>query len=160
MYFDGKPQYAFGHGLSYTTFSYSNLRLSSEQVPGNGQIKVRADVENSGKRAGDEVVQLYVHQVSSTVKRPREQLAGFERITLGPGEKKTVTFSLPVERLSFWDTNKQAFVVEPEAFDVMVGSASDDIRLKGQFRVASSGQWPPSSPLTAASPGNQVREEH
>src|SRR5207302_9479748 len=93
MYFDGKPQYAFGHGLSYTTFSYSNLRLSSEQVPGNGQIKVKADVENSGKRAGDEVVELYVHQVSSTVKRPRQQLAGFERITLGPGEKKTVTFS-------------------------------------------------------------------
>ena len=160
MYFDGKPQYAFGHGLSYTTFSYSNLRLSSEQVPGNGQIKVKADVENSGKRAGDEVVQLYVHQVSSTVKRPRQQLAGFERIALRPGEKKTVTFSLPVERLSFWDTTKKAFVVEAEAFDVMVGSASDDIRLKGQFRVTSSGQWPPSSPLTAASPGNQVREEH
>jgi len=117
-------------------------------------------VENSGKRAGDEVVELYVHQVSSTVKRPRQQLAGFERIALRPGEKKTVTFSLPVERLSFWDTTKKAFVVEAEAFDVMVGSASDDIRLKGQFRVTSSGQWPPSSPLTAASPGNQVREEH
>src|SRR5207253_9212657 len=112
--FDGQPQYAFGHGLSYTTFSYSNLRLSSEQVPGNGQIKVKADVENSGKRAGDEVVELYVHQVSSTVKRPRQQLAGFERIALRPGEKKTVTFSLPVERLSLWDTTKMAFVVEAE----------------------------------------------
>src|SRR5437016_13579494 len=111
MYFDGKPQYAFGHGLSYTTFSYSNLRLSSEQVPGNGQIKVRADVENSGKRAGDEVVQLYVHQGSSTVRRPREQLAGLERRTLGPGERRPLTFALPLERRARWHPRLQRVVV-------------------------------------------------
>ena len=84
---------------------------------------------------------LYVHDVNARVKRPIKELRGFERISLKPGEKKTVAFWLPAEKLSFWDTNKKAFVVEPGAFDVMVGSSSEDIRIHDRLDVATSGQW-------------------
>lgn len=142
MYMDGKPLYPFGHGLSYTTFRYTNLSVSPNRIPGSGQVTVRVAVQNTGKRAGDEVVQLYVHDMEASVKRPGKELRGFERIRLKPGEKKTVSFSLPTEKLSFWDTNKKAFVVEPGAFEVLVGSSSEDIRAKSQFTVSSAGQWP------------------
>jgi beta-glucosidase len=141
MYLEGQPVYPFGHGLSYTAFDYSNLSISASQIPASGQVIVHVDVQNSGKRAGDEVVQLYVRDVEASVKRPKKELRGFERISLKPGEKKTVSFSLPAEKLSFYDTNKKAFVVEPGAFEVMVGSSSEDIRAKGQFNVNTPGQW-------------------
>jgi len=112
------------------------------------------EIRNSGTRAGDEVVQLYVHNNDATASQPKKQLQGFERISLNPGEKKTVSFSLPVEQFSFWDTNKRAFVVNPGAFDVMVGSSSDDIRDKGSFTVTTAGQWPASELTTRASDGN------
>ena len=139
MYFNGKPLYPFGHGLSYTTFQYTNFDASPKQVAGDGQVTVRVDVQNTGKRAGDEVVQLYVHDVQASVKRPSKELRGFERVSLGPGERKTVSFSLPAEKLSFYDTNKKAFVVEPGAFEVFVGSSSEDTRVKGQFEVTTGG---------------------
>jgi beta-glucosidase len=151
MYFEGKPGYAFGHGLSYTQFDYSNLKLSSSEVPGTGQVTIQLDVRNSGKRLGDEVVQLYAHKSESKVKRPTEQLAGFERITLQPGEEKTVSFSLPVKQLSFWDSDRKSFAVEPGTADVMVGSSSDDIRLKGEFQVTTAGRWPPGELTLSAS---------
>jgi beta-glucosidase len=154
MYLDGKPVFAFGRGLSYTTFDYSNLKISSAQIASDGSVQVSVDVQNSGTRAGDEVVQLYVHNNDSSANQPKEQLQGFERISLNPGEKKTVSFSLPVEQLSLWDTNKRAFVVNPGAFDVMVGSSSDDIRDKGSFKVTTAGQWPASELTTRASDGN------
>ncbi len=135
MYFEGKPQYAFGHGLSYTTFTYSNLASSPAQMAGNGHTTVTVDVRNSGQRAGDEVVQLYVHAAEASVKRPKEQLAAFQRVHLGPGEKKRVTFSLPAERFSFWDTEEKAFAVEPGTFDLLVGSSSDDIRQTAHLQV-------------------------
>jgi beta-glucosidase len=141
MYFDGKPAYPFGHGLSYTAFNYTNLNISSKQIPGTGQLTVSVDVQNAGQRAGDEVVQLYVHDVHPRVKRPKKELRGFERISVKPGEKKTVSFSLPADKLSFWDTNKRTFVVEPGAFEVFVGSSSEDIRAGGRFEVTSRGQW-------------------
>jgi beta-glucosidase len=141
MYFDGKPEYSFGHGLSYAGFTYSNLNFSSKRIPGNGQVTVHVDVQNNGNRAGDEVVQLYVHDVNARVKRPIKELRGFERISLKPGEKKTIAFSLQAEKLSFWDTNKKAFIVEPGAFDVMVGSSSEDIRIHERLDVTTSGQW-------------------
>jgi beta-glucosidase-like glycosyl hydrolase len=90
MYLNGKPLFPFGHGLSYTRFKYSNLQVSPRQIPATGKVTVRVDVENTGKRAGDEVVQLYVHQVECSVKRPSKELRGFERVTLRPGQKKTV----------------------------------------------------------------------
>jgi beta-glucosidase len=127
MYFTGKPQFAFGHGLSYTTFRYSSLKL----VPG----EVTVTVENTGARAGDEVVQLYVHQVAPSVKRPAKELRGFSRVHLNPKEKKVVTIALPKTDLAFYDVKSKSFVVEPGAYDVMVGASSEDIRLKSVLRV-------------------------
>jgi beta-glucosidase len=142
LYFQGKPVYAFGHGLSYTTFQYSNLNVSPARMPGSGKVTVRVDVRNSGPKPGDEVVQLYVHDVEASVKRPAKELRGFERINLKPGERKTVTFSLPAEKLAFYDVRKHLFTAEAGKFDVLVGASSDDIRLKRDFEVTSAGQWP------------------
>ena len=127
LYFTGKPQYAFGHGLSYTTFRYSGLKLS----PGH----VSVDVENTGTRLGDEVVQLYVHAVNPSVKRPVKELRGFQRIGLAPKERRSVTFALPSSDLAFYDVQSKKFVVEPGTFDIMVGSSSADIRLKDKLQV-------------------------
>jgi beta-glucosidase len=136
MYVNGEPLFPFGHGLSYTTFKYSGLKLSSDKIKADGKVNISVDVTNTGKRAGDEVIQLYVHQVKSSVKRPAKELRGFQRISLTPGEKKTVTLSLPAEKLAFWDEKAHGFVVEPGAFDVMIGASSADIRLKKQVEVA------------------------
>jgi beta-glucosidase len=127
LYFTGKPQFAFGHGLSYTTFRYSGLKVN----PG----RVSVDIENTGARAGDEVVQLYVHAVNSSVKRPVKELRGFQRIGLGPREKRSVTFALPSNDLAFYDVQTKKFVVEPGTFDIMVGSSSSDIRLRDTLQV-------------------------
>jgi beta-glucosidase len=141
MYHQGEPVYPFGHGLSYTTFEYSNLGLSSKQIPGDGQIAVRVDVRNTGQRAGDEVVQLYVRDVEASVKRPKKELRGFERISLRPGETRAVSFWVPAEKLSFYDEGRKAFVTEPGVFEIMVGSSSEDIRARAQFSVTSPGVW-------------------
>jgi len=135
MYVKGEPLFAFGHGLSYTRFRYSNLRVSPGQMPSNGVAEVAVDVENVGDRAGDEVVQLYVHDVECSVVRPGKELRGFERINLQPGEKKTATFTLPGKKLSFYDEKTHGFIVEPGEFDILVGSSSADIRITGQLQV-------------------------
>jgi beta-glucosidase len=135
MYLNGKPLFPFGHGLSYTQFKYSNLRVSPRQIPVTGKATVRVDVQNTGKRSSDEVVQFYVHQVESSVKRPSKELRGFERVALGPGKEKTVAFTLPGEKLSFWDVKTHGFVVEPGAFDVLVGSSSEDVRVQTHLEV-------------------------
>jgi beta-glucosidase len=135
MYVSGKPLFPFGHGLSYTTFKYSGLKLSADKIRADGQVNIRLDVKNTGKRAGDEVVQLYVHQEKSNVKVPVKELRGFQRISLKPGEKQTVAFTLPAAKLAIWDETTHGFVVEPGAFDVMVGASSADIRLKDQIEV-------------------------
>ena len=135
MYLNGKPLFPFGHGLSYTQFKYSNLQVSPRQIPASGKVTVRVDVENTGQRAGDEVVQLYVHQVECSVKRPSKELRGFERIALRPSQKQTVAFTLAREKLAFWDVKTHGFVVEPGAFDVLVGSSSEDIRVQTRIQV-------------------------
>jgi beta-glucosidase len=127
LYFPGKAQFAFGHGLSYTAFRYSGLNVTTG--------KVSLSVENTGSRAGDEVVQLYVHAVSSSVKRPIKELRGFQRVGLAPKEKKAVSFSLPPDDLAFYDIRTKKFVVEPGTYEIMAGSSSDDIRLKGTMQV-------------------------
>lgn len=136
MYFKGDPLYPFGHGLSYTTFAYSNLRLSSESLAENGPITVSVDVQNSGKRAGDEVVQLYV-QVGGA-ERPIKQLAGFDRLSLAPGEKRTAAFALAHDHIAFqfWDEASKAFVTATGAVKLMVGSSSADVRLESQITIA------------------------
>ncbi|TKK68337.1 family 3 glycosyl hydrolase [Ilyomonas limi] len=135
MYLNGKPLFPFGHGLSYTTFKYSNLKVSDKQITPSGKVTVSVDVTNTGKVAGDEVAQLYVHDVQSSVKRPVKELRGFERISLNPGQTKTVTFDLPANKLAFYDEQSHGFLVEPGAFDLLVGSSSEDIRLQTQLSV-------------------------
>ena len=103
MYLKGEPLFPFGHGLSYTTFKYGGLKLSANQIKADGAVNVSVDVTNTGKRAGDEVAQLYVHQEKSAVKVPVKELRGFQRISLQPGETRTVHFTLPAAKLAIWD---------------------------------------------------------
>ncbi len=135
MYINGKPLFPFGHGLSYTDFKYSNFKIASKKINTKGQVDVNVTVQNTGKRKGDEVVQLYVHDVVSSVKRPVKELRGFQKISLNPGEKQSLTFTVPADKLAFYDEKTHAFVVEPGMFDIMVGSSSEDIRASGQFEV-------------------------
>jgi beta-glucosidase len=135
MYVKGAPLFPFGHGLSYTTFQYDGLKLSEKQVAAGGKIEISVDVTNTGQRAGDEVVQLYTHQVASSVKRPAKELRGLQRVALAPGEKKTVRFDLQAEKLAFWDEATHGFRVEPGAVEALVGSSSEDIRLRARFQV-------------------------
>jgi beta-glucosidase len=146
MYFDGPVDWAFGHGLSYTTFDYSNLTIAGT-IP-SGPLTVTAAIRNSGTRAGDEVVQLYVRDVDASVKRPKKQLMAFERISLRPGEARNVRFTVSPDRLAFWDEKRKAWIVEPGAFEVMVGSSSADVRLKGEIKASSPGQWTPAETMT------------
>jgi beta-glucosidase len=134
MYLKDMPLFAFGHGLSYTTFEYSDLKVSSKVKPG-GSTRVSVKIRNTGTRGGQEVVQLYVHDVQARVVRPVRQLAGFRKLDLKPGDSRTVEFSLPYESLAFYDVEQKKFVVEPGRFDIMVGSSSDDIRLRGSLEA-------------------------
>lgn len=118
------PLYRFGHGLSYSTFSISNLKLAKSELRVDEQMDVTADVENTGSIAGDEVVQLYIHQRAGSTSRPVRELKGFERVSLKPGEKKTVHFKLGKEELTYWSSSKRDWVEETEEFDVFVGSDS------------------------------------
>ncbi|MBO0321524.1 glycoside hydrolase family 3 C-terminal domain-containing protein [Muricauda sp. CAU 1633] len=135
MYLEEEALFPFGHGLSYTKFDYANLQVSKTQVSEEDELMVSVDVTNSGERAGDEVVQFYVHDVESSVKRPIKELRGFERVPLEPGETKTITFSLPAGKLSFYDEKSHDFKVEPGEFTLMVGSSSEDIRQQTQIEV-------------------------
>ena len=128
------PLYPYGHGLSYTTFKYSNLTLSSAKVQAGQPIKVSVEVENTGGFAGDEVVQLYIHQISGQQARPVRELKGFQRVTLAPTAKKTVTFTLGRDELKYWNTAARKWVVDPVAFDVWVGGDSQ-ATLKSTFNV-------------------------
>jgi len=135
MYFKGVPLYPFGFGLSYTTFKFSNLRTSSPRLAKDGTVNISVDVTNTGSRAGDEVVQLYVKHLDSKVERPREQLAGFQRVTVQPNETKTVEIALPASRLAYWDVRLQTFRVEAEPVSLMIGDSSADIALSATVQV-------------------------
>jgi beta-glucosidase len=128
------PLYPFGHGLSYTVFEYRDLRLSSPEVDSRGAIEISCDMTNAGAVRGDEVVQLYLHDREADVTRPVRQLTGFKRVGLAPGETRTVTFTIQMSQLCFLD-RQMRLVVEPGNVDVMVGSSSEDIRLRGAFRI-------------------------
>jgi len=128
VFHDNTPLFPFGHGLSYTTFTYENLRVVPAQIKPNGSVVVSVDVTNSGARAGDEVVQLYIHDLETNmVTRPVKELKGFQRISLQPGETQTVAFKLGPEALSYLDEHMQ-YVVEPGLFDIMVGGNSVDVQ--------------------------------
>ncbi|HXB58771.1 MAG TPA: glycoside hydrolase family 3 C-terminal domain-containing protein, partial [Candidatus Acidoferrales bacterium] len=127
------PLYPFGYGLSYTQFKLSNLQLSATSIHRDGTVTVDVDVENIGNRAGDEVVQLYIHDLVASVTRPVRALKGFERVSLQPGQSRHVEFTLGPADLGFYNQAMQ-FVVEPGTFDVMVGDGSQD-SLKSSFEV-------------------------
>ncbi|GAB2508757.1 glycoside hydrolase family 3 N-terminal domain-containing protein [Pseudoxanthomonas sangjuensis] len=126
--------YYFGHGLSYTTFAYSNLRIGPKRQRLGGNVEVSVDVRNSGARAGDEVVQLYTRDLVASVTTYEKNLRGFERIHLAPGETRTVSFTLGPDDLKLWN-RQMRHVVEPGMFRVMVGSGSEDIRLQAEFEI-------------------------
>ena len=134
LYYKGDPLYPFGYGLSYTSFRYGNLRLTPA-VDANGTVPVSVDVTNTGARAGDEVVQLYTHQRTSRDKEPLKQLHGFQRVTLAPGQTRTVRFTLPAADLAHWDVTRGKWVVESSDYDVLVGSSSADIRQQATLHV-------------------------
>jgi beta-glucosidase len=121
------PLFPFGYGLSYTKFAFANLKLSAERIPVGGQVTVSVDVRNTGQRAGDEVVQLYIRDVAASVSRPVKELKGFQRVTLQPGETKQVTFVLGAEQLGFLD-RAMRFAVEPGQFKVMIGANSEEVQ--------------------------------
>ena len=133
MYFKGKPLYPFGYGLSYTSFRYANLRTDKPVLAKNGVATVSVDVTNTGKMAGDAVPQLYVHHLGSKVARPTQQLAGFQRVHLRPGETKTVSIPLEAAELAYW--NGKALAVEAEPVEVGIGDSSADIRLRKQLII-------------------------
>ena len=132
------PRYCFGYGLSYTQFSYSNLVLSQKELAPFGSLRISVEVENSGSMAGDEVVQLYIADSYASMARPVKELAGFKRITLKPGEKKTVAFEVEASQMAFLDKDMR-WKVEKGDFLVEIGSSSEDIRLKDTYRVTEDG---------------------
>lgn len=135
-YYRGDPLYPFGYGLSYTTFAYSNLKLSGSTVKPNDTVTVTVDVANTGGRDGEEVVQLYVRDVESSWPMPVKQLRGFERIALKKGEKQTATFTLkPIDDMRYYDAMQQRYAVEPGDFEIQIGASSRDIRLKSSVTV-------------------------
>jgi len=128
------PLFAFGHGLSYTRFSYEALELSAEHTAADQPLWISCRIRNAGSREGEEVVQLYVQDPLATVTRPIQQLAGFARVALRPGEGRRVRFRLDPSQLAFYD-RRMTLVVEPGEVRVWVGAASDDLRLSGSFRI-------------------------
>ncbi len=135
MYFKDEPLYPFGYGLSYTSFAYSNLRLSATQINKNGTITATVDVANTGSRDGDEVAQLYVQHENSLVERPLRELKGFHRIHLAAGQKATVQFEIPSHVLAFWDTEHHTWEVENDTVEVYVGPSSANLPLKAKFSI-------------------------
>jgi beta-glucosidase len=137
-YIDGSaaPLYPFGHGLSYTAFEYSELKLSSERVEGDGELTVSVNIKNAGGRSGDEVVQLYISDKQASLVRPVKELVGFKRIALQPGEQRTAQFTLQLSQLAFLDRDMR-WKVEAGEMGVQAGSSSADLRLSGSFTIAS-----------------------
>ncbi|MBP1622685.1 MAG: glycosyl hydrolase family, 3 [Acidobacteria bacterium] len=131
---ESTPLYPFGYGLSYAAFSFSNLEIAKPVARAGEIIQVSADVQNTANTAGDEVVQLYVHQRYGSSSRPIRELKGFQRVALKPGEKKTVRFTLGPDELKYWSTSQRRWIVEPSDFDVWVGSDSG-AKLHGEFKV-------------------------
>jgi len=135
MYAKDKPLYPFGYGLSYTTFKYGHLHVSSRKLREGGEVTVSVDVTNTGQRAGDEVVQMYVSHLGSKVERPKEELEGFKRVALERGEMKTVEFPLRAEALAYWDEAKNAWTIEHDRVRVMIASSSADIKAQETIAV-------------------------
>jgi beta-glucosidase len=139
-YYDQKgiePLFPFGFGLSYTTFVYSNLSIAAAEFKAPDGIRVSVDVTNTGARAGQEVVQLYVRDIVSTLARPEQELKAFRKVYLEPGESQTVSFELGHDALAFYDPRQRGWLAEAGEFEVCVGSSSRDVRARGSFTLCS-----------------------
>ena len=132
---ESTPLFPFGYGLSYSTFVIDNLRLDRPAIAPGETLSVSVDVRNVGARKADEVAQLYIHQRHGSAARPVRELKGFQRVTLGPGEKRSLTFALGPDELRYWSSAKRDWVLEPSIFDVWVGSDST-ATLRADFEVA------------------------
>jgi beta-glucosidase len=144
-YYDKKkiaPLFPFGFGLSYTTFSYSPLSLSAQQIGPDDPLQVSVDITNTGERAGKEVVQLYIRDEQAHLQRPEKELKGFAKVQLEPGERKTVTLTLARDALAYYDDLAHEWVAEAGAFEVLVGASSRDIRATVAFTLTASSRWP------------------
>jgi beta-glucosidase len=130
-----EPLFPFGHGLSYTMFEYSGLNVSGPTVKAGGTVEVSLRIRNSGSRAGTDVVQLYLRDVESSLPRPPKELKGFQRVSLDPGQARTLTFTLDGSDMAFFDPAKGDWVAEAGTFEVLVGASSRDIRLQGAFEL-------------------------
>jgi beta-glucosidase len=128
MYFKGEPLFPFGYGLSYTSFTYSNFKTNTTIIKAGTEATISVDITNAGKRTGDEVVQLYLRHLNSTVSRPQKELKAFQRVTIKPGEKKTVQLKLKANDLRYWDKDRHRFVLEKDKVELMIGSSSADIK--------------------------------
>jgi len=136
QYFAGKPLFAFGYGLSYTTFAYSGLTTSTDSIAKDGSVIVGFSVKNTGDRDGEEVAQLYVRRLGSKVARPLQELKGFRRVAVPVGATERVELTLRAADLGYWDVERKAFVGEPGPIEIRVGSSSADIRLTKALAVA------------------------
>jgi beta-glucosidase len=134
-YFQGEPLFPFGYGLSYSTFLFENLSVDQEKATAGGQVNISAVITNTSDRAGDEVVQLYTCQFAAPP-RPIKELKGYKRITLQPGECKSVTFTLYVNQLGVYD-EEMTSAVHPGRVEVMVGNSSTNLPLAGSFEIVS-----------------------
>jgi beta-glucosidase len=144
-YYDKKkiaPLFPFGFGLSYTTFSYSPLRLSAQRIGPDDTLQVSLEITNTGERAGQEVVQLYVRDEQARLERPEKELKAFTKVQLEPGEHKTVTLSIARDALAYYDDLAREWVAEAGAFEVLVGASSQDIRATATFMLSESSHWP------------------
>lgn len=130
-----KPLFAFGHGLSYTTFKYGKVSVDKNTLGANDKLKVSVSVKNTGRRDGAEIVELYISDVKSSVERPKKELKGFEKVYLKAGEEKTVTITIDKEDLSFFDAQKHQWVAEPGDFEAIIGASSEDIKGKATFKL-------------------------
>jgi beta-glucosidase len=146
LYYRGTPLYPFGHGLSYTTFTYGDLHLSASSIPGDGTLDVSFTITNTGDRPGIELAQLYSRQQNSRVKQPLRQLRGFRRVSLQPGETVSVTLSIAATDLGFWDVTRDRHCVEAARHSIMVGRSSTDLRLTATVDVH--GEHIPPRPLS------------
>ena len=135
MYFRDTPLYPFGYGLSYTTFAYRDLKISPSSLSSTGKMDVSVIVKNTGRRAGDEVVQLYVKHLNSKVARPLKELKAFTRVHLGAQEERVVTLSVPASRLAYWNVQTNGWVVEKDRVEITVGGSSVDERIRKTVKV-------------------------
>jgi beta-glucosidase len=143
MYSKEKPLFAFGYGLSYTTFEYEDLSLSAPSVKADGKVDVTVKVKNTGKRASDEVVQLYVQHLGSSVERPQLELKSFERVHIEPGAERSVVLELKPRDLAYWDSALHAWRLEKESVRILAGGSSDKLPVQASLQIETSGEYKP-----------------